>query len=164
VPEWGEPGDVGRVDRVSVRGEVVEGGLDVYGLPQHDDVDHDAEAVELVFLPGLLVLPQLAALAVEDGAGQGVAPLAAAERVVDGPPVGRVVGVFEHVQGLDHPAELGPGTGGAGGAGPRCNVRKIAEGMTVPARSGAVSRQISSQLPVMSRVLMRLRASPFSGP
>jgi hypothetical protein len=43
-------------------------------------------------------------------------------------------------------------------------VRKIAEGMTVPARSEAVSRQISSQLPVMSRVLMRLRASPFSGP
>ena len=50
------------------------------------------------------------------------------------------------------------------GLGPRSNVRKIAEGMTVPARSEAVSRQISSQLSVMSRVLMRLRASPFSGP
>jgi hypothetical protein len=45
VPEWGEPGDVGGVDRVSVRGEMVEGGLDVYGLPEHDYVDHDAEAV-----------------------------------------------------------------------------------------------------------------------
>ena len=61
--------------------------------------------------------PQLAALAVEHGAGQGVAPLTAAEQVVDGPPVGRAVGVFEHVQGLDHPAELGQGTGEAGGAG-----------------------------------------------
>jgi hypothetical protein len=27
------------------------------------------------------------------------------------------VGVFEHVQGLDHPAELGQSTGEAGGAG-----------------------------------------------
>jgi hypothetical protein len=63
------------------------------------------------------VPPQLAALAVEDGAGQGVAPLTAAKKVVDGPPVGRVVGVFEHVQGLDHPAELGQGTGEAGRAG-----------------------------------------------
>jgi hypothetical protein len=34
VPEWGEPGDVGRVDRIALRGEVVEGGLDVYGLPR----------------------------------------------------------------------------------------------------------------------------------
>jgi len=110
-PSGGEPGDVGRVDRIVLRGEVVEGGLDVYGLPQHNDVDHDAEAVELVFLPGLVVPPQLAALAVEDGAGQGVAPLTAAEKVVDGPPVGRIVDVFEHVQGLDHPAELGQGTG-----------------------------------------------------
>jgi hypothetical protein len=95
VPKWGEPGAVGRVDRIALRGEVVEGGLDVYGLPQHNDVDHDAEAVELVFLPDLVVPPQLAALAVEDGAGQGVAPLTAVEKVVDGPPVGRV-----GVQGL----------------------------------------------------------------
>ena len=53
MPKWGEPGDVGRVDRIALRGEVVEGGLDLYGLPQHNDVDHDAEAVELVFLPDL---------------------------------------------------------------------------------------------------------------
>jgi len=80
MSEWGEPGDVDRVDRIALRGEVVEGGLDVDGLPQHDDVDHDAEAVELVFLPDLVVPPQLAALAVEDSAGQGVAPLTAAEQ------------------------------------------------------------------------------------
>ena len=62
MPKWGEPGDVGRVVRIVLRCEVVEGGLDVYGLPQHNDVDHDAEAVELVFLPDLAVPPQLAAL------------------------------------------------------------------------------------------------------
>ena len=118
------------------------------------------------FLPDLVVPPQLAALAVEDGAGQGVAPLTAAEKVVDGPPVGRVVGVlFEHVQGLDHPAELGQGTGEAGGAGAalqRAQDRRGDDG-TGPQRGG-MRRQISSQLSVMSRVLMRLRASPFSGP
>lgn len=43
VPERGEPGNVGRVDRIAVRGEVVEGSLDEDGLPEHDDVDHDAE-------------------------------------------------------------------------------------------------------------------------
>lgn len=50
VAERGEPGTVGRAGRVAVRGEVVEDGLDVDGLPEHD-VDHDAEAVELVFGP-----------------------------------------------------------------------------------------------------------------
>jgi hypothetical protein len=34
-------------------------------------------------------------------------------------------------------------------------VRRIAEGMTVPARREAVNRQISSQFSLMSRVLMR---------
>jgi hypothetical protein len=33
-------------------------------------VDHDAETVELIFLPGLVVPPELAELAVEDGAGE----------------------------------------------------------------------------------------------
>ena len=41
------------------------------------------------------------------------------------------------------------------GLGPPCNVRKIAEGMTVPARSEAVSRQISSQLSVTRHKSLR---------
>jgi hypothetical protein len=70
VPERSEPGHVGGIERVSVRGEVVEGGLDVHGLPEHNYVDHDAQTVELIFLPGLVVPPELTALAVEDGAGE----------------------------------------------------------------------------------------------
>ena len=93
VSERGEPGDVGWIERVSVRGEMVEGGLDVHGLPQHDEVDHDAQAVELVFLPDLVVPPDLAALAVEDIPGEGVAAFPAAEQVVDDAAIGRVVGV-----------------------------------------------------------------------
>ena len=63
---------------------MVQGGLDAGGLPEHDDVDHDAEAVELVFLTGLVVLTELAALPVEDVAGQRIAAVAPAEQAVDG--------------------------------------------------------------------------------
>jgi hypothetical protein len=88
VSERGEPGHVGRVQRVSAGGEVVESGLGVHRLPQHDYVDHDAEAVELVFLPDLVVPPDLAALAVEDIPGEGVAAFPAAEQVVDDAAIG----------------------------------------------------------------------------
>lgn len=97
VTERGEPGDVGGVWVVPVGGEVVEGRLGVHGLPQHNYVDHEAEGVELVFLPDLVVLAELAALAVEDIAGQAVAGFAAFEQVVD-------AAVLQYVQGFDHAA------------------------------------------------------------
>jgi hypothetical protein len=68
---------------VPVGGEVVEGGLNVDGLPQHKDVDHDSERVELVFLPDLIVLAELAAVAVEHVARQAVPGLTAVEQVVN---------------------------------------------------------------------------------
>jgi hypothetical protein len=86
--ERGEPGDVGRVG-VSLLGEVIEGCLHLDRLPEHDDVDHDAEGVELVFLPDLIVLAQLTALAVEEVAGQGITRFASIEHPVDRPAVGR---------------------------------------------------------------------------
>lgn len=52
-------------------------------LPEDDDVDRDAEAVELVFLPDLVMPAELAALPVEDVAGQRVAAFAPAEHVMD---------------------------------------------------------------------------------
>ena len=70
MAERGESGDVGGVGVVAVGGEVVDGGLGVDGLPQHNDVDHYAEGVQLVLLSDLVVLAQLAAVAVEDVAGQ----------------------------------------------------------------------------------------------
>jgi hypothetical protein len=42
------------------KGKMVKGGLGADRLPEDDDVDHDAEAVELVFLPDLVVLAELA--------------------------------------------------------------------------------------------------------
>jgi len=68
-----------------------KGGPGVGRRPGDDDVDHDAEAVELVFLPGLVVLAELAALPVEDVAGQRVAAFAPAEHVMDRAAICRVV-------------------------------------------------------------------------
>ena len=48
---------------------LIEGGLHVDGVPEADEVDHDPEAVELVFLSDLVVAAQLAAATVEDVAG-----------------------------------------------------------------------------------------------
>jgi hypothetical protein len=42
---------------VTVGDEVVEGGLGVHGLPEHDDVDHQAEGAQLVLLAGFLLAP-----------------------------------------------------------------------------------------------------------
>ena len=64
----------------TVGGEVVEGGLGIDGLPQHDDVEHDAEGVELVFLAHLVVLAELATVAVEYVAGQAVSGFAVTAR------------------------------------------------------------------------------------
>ena len=69
MAERGKPGHVGGVEWVSAGREMFKGGRGVDRLPEDDDVDHDAEAVELVFLPDLVVLAELAALPVEDVAG-----------------------------------------------------------------------------------------------
>jgi hypothetical protein len=57
----------------------------------------------------------LAALAVEDIAGQAVAGFAALEQVVDGAAVLGFAAVLQYVQGFDHVAELGQGAGQGGG-------------------------------------------------
>src|ERR1039458_9532371 len=87
-------------------GKVVESGLDVHGLPDDDDVDHQAKGAELIFLTSLIVLPELAFATVEDVSGQTVAALAAAEDSVSGPAVDRVVAVVQDVEGLDHASQF----------------------------------------------------------
>jgi hypothetical protein len=67
VDEWGQPGDVGVERRVAVGAELGEGGVGVAGVPQHDDVQDQAQDAELVFLAFAVALAELSALAVEDG-------------------------------------------------------------------------------------------------
>ena len=89
----------------------------------------------MVFLPGLVVLAELAALPVEDVAGQRVAAFAPAEHVMDRAAICRVVDVFEHVQGLDYPAEFGQGAGEAGRGRAALQGAQDRRGTTMPARS-----------------------------
>ena len=59
--------------------ELAEGGVDVAGVPQSDHVDHQAEGGQLVLLAFPVALADLAFLAEERLAGQGVPPLADVE-------------------------------------------------------------------------------------
>lgn len=79
------------------------------GVPQHDHVEHQAERTGLVFLPLAIVLPQLASLAVEDGAGDAVPPLATVELSQRAPALGFVIDVDQRVQRLVDAAEAGSG-------------------------------------------------------
>lgn len=106
VAEWRESGDIGGIDWVAVVGQMVEGVLGVDGLPEHDDVDHEAERSELVFLSGLVFLAELSEHAVEDVSGESVAVFAPVENTADISPVDRIVAVGENVQCLDHSAEF----------------------------------------------------------
>ena len=44
MPKWGEPGDVGRVDRVALRGEVVEGDFGRHG-------EHPGASMSVAWMP-----------------------------------------------------------------------------------------------------------------
>jgi len=87
--------------------QVVEGGVLVARVPEHDGVDDQAERAELVFLPFPVALPELSPLAVEDGPGEGMTAFGAVELGEDPPPVGLVVEIGQQVEGLGDPAEFG---------------------------------------------------------
>lgn len=93
-------------DVVAGDGEVVEGGLGVDGLPEHDDVDHQPERAELVFLACLVLLGELAECSVEHVSGEAVAAFDAVQDSLDVAPVDGVVAVVQDVQGLDDAAEF----------------------------------------------------------
>lgn len=95
--------------------EPLHGGGHVEGVPQHDDVRHQAEGAELVFLALAVAPPQLAALAVEHGAGQAVPAHAPVQLGQGGAALGLVVDVGQRVQRLLDTAELGHRLGRAGG-------------------------------------------------
>ena len=113
MSERRESGDVGQIDLVAGRGEVVEGCLGVDGLPEDDDVDHHSERAELAFLSGLLVLGEFAEAAVEDVAGEPVAALAAVQDALDVSSVRGVVAVVQDVEGLDDSSEFDERSGEA---------------------------------------------------
>ena len=55
-----QPGFVLIPDEVSLLAELVERGIHIDGVPEHDYVDDQSQGAEPVFLPLTIALPQLA--------------------------------------------------------------------------------------------------------
>jgi hypothetical protein len=88
--------------------QALDDGVEVTGIPQHDGVEDQAEGGELIFLAFAIGLPDLAAVAVADLAGEAVAGFLHGELPVHPPLAAAVNGVDEReqVQGLGDPAVL----------------------------------------------------------
>ena len=101
-----EAGDVFVADIESFCPQLGKGRIHINGVPQDDGVDDQPERAELVFLTFAVALPQFAALAMEDNAGQLVTALAPVDLGQNPAAIGCVVDLTKHVERLDDPAKL----------------------------------------------------------
>ena len=90
-----QAGHVRGVHLDALGAELSEGRVHVNRVPEHNDVDHEAERAELVLLALAVALAQLALLAVEDGTRQPVAALVPVELAEDAATEPLVAGVFQ---------------------------------------------------------------------
>ena len=58
-----DAGEFGRINRVPMSLEVLDDGLHIGGVPEGDDVEHEAEGTELFLLPFPVACGELAATA-----------------------------------------------------------------------------------------------------
>ena len=110
VAEGRQAGDVLVQDLEAFLAELLQHGVCVDRVPEHDGVHDEAERTELIFLPLPIALLQFAAFAVEDDPRQHVPGFAAIEPHEDTAAVGLVVEVVEQVHCLDHAPEISKGT------------------------------------------------------
>jgi hypothetical protein len=99
-----EPRDILISDVAAFGAELVQRGVHVAGVPEHDAVQDEAERAELVFHPLVVALVELAFLAVEDVTGEGVAGFLEVADAFDVAAVGVVIDVGEDVQALEDPS------------------------------------------------------------
>jgi hypothetical protein len=78
-------------------------------VPKSDDVDHEPQSSELIFLSLAVMLPQLASFAMEDGPREAMPILAAVKLRQDSPPFGLVINGCEEVNRFIDAADLGHG-------------------------------------------------------
>src|SRR3546814_3404689 len=90
---------------MTVGAELVDRGVDVDRVPEHDQIDDEPKRAELIFLPFAVTLTKLTALAVEYGAGELVTALAPVELDQDASPVGFVIDEPQH-RSEEHTSEL----------------------------------------------------------
>ena len=94
-------------DDVAGGAEVGDGVVHVLGVPGHEGVERETERAELVLLALAVGLAQLALVAVEDDAGNGVAVFVTGQSDACRAAQLLAVDPAEQVQGLGEAAELG---------------------------------------------------------
>jgi hypothetical protein len=87
--ERGQPREVLVADRVALGPQLLERGVHVEGVPQHDAVQDQAQGAELFLHADVVALVDLALVAVEDGPAQVVAALGQVGLALDVAPVFR---------------------------------------------------------------------------
>ena len=115
VPERRKPCLILRLNRVALAAKQSQDGVRVQPVPQDDHVDDQTEGAELILLAFAVPLVQLAALAVENVAGQGVPAFAEIELLQGTAPAVLVVDEVQRVDGLVDAADLGDGLRQRGG-------------------------------------------------
>src|SRR4051812_2114727 len=109
-----QTGNILVADREAFDAQLGQGGIHIDGIPQNDEVDHEAEGAKLVLLAIAVALAQLPATPMENDASELVALFAPVELDQDTPAVSLVVDVGQQVLGLDDAAEFGQGLGQLG--------------------------------------------------
>jgi hypothetical protein len=95
-----------RPDLVAFGDELVKGGVRVDRVPQHDEIDDQAERSQLVFRTFTIALAQFTGLSMEDDAGELMASFTAIELDENTAPVAFIVDEPQKIEGLDEAAEF----------------------------------------------------------
>ena len=93
-------------NRISLFPELLQNGVHIYSVPEHDGVDDQAERVELVLLSLAVALVQFSATAMEYIAGQVVPAFVAIELYQDAPPLVFITDERQKIIGFDDAAQL----------------------------------------------------------
>lgn len=165
VPEGREPGDVARIDGEPLGLNLLDRRADVDGIPEHDDVEDEAERTELLFLVLSAGLADLTTLAMADDPGQAMPVFVAIELGENAAAFALVVDIAEQVQGLDDAAQIAERFREGRGLVFDLQHPHDGVGVDVPELEGAgESRRRSSQCQAIRRVSTRWRAMALSGP
>ena len=126
VTKWRQAGNILVTDQEAFGPQLSQGGIHIDGIPQDDEVDHEAEGAKLVLLAIAVALAQLPTAPMEDDTGELVALFTPVELDQDAPAVGLVVNVSQQVLGLDDAAEFRQRLGQPGAEGPSARKSTLA--------------------------------------
>ena len=107
VGQGGYTSQIGKIDLLAFLFERIDGSLDVGGVPEGDDVEHEPESAEFLLLPFAVGGADFAPSAMTDPPCQFVAKLMPVELGEDTPAFFGVVDVIEDMKRFDETAQFG---------------------------------------------------------